>query len=310
MMSIRHWKAEMREVVIAAPGVRDLVGESPVWDPRSGSLYWVDIIGRVIRALDPATGVTRAFKTQDFPTAIGLCQTPGQAVVAFAAGVALVDLDTGAVTPFATLPGEPEGNRLNEGAVGPDGAFWVGTMQTNLNPDGSMRKMDRSSGAFYRVGPDRSVQRVTDPCFGITNTLAWDVARGRMYLGDTLAQSLFATDWPVNDAKPAPLRPHSAVTTDGYPDGSCIDEDGYLWNARYAGRCLLRIAPTGEVASRIAMPAENITACCFGGPDLSTLYVTTAANQLSEDMLSDPFQGALLAVEPGVRGPAPYLFGV
>ena len=289
---------------------RCVVGESPVFDPRTGALYWVDIVGREILTLDVSSGALTAVKTSDFPTAIGLCDTPGLAVVAFADGVRLWTIGTTAFETFVTLHDEPSGNRLNEGAVGPDGNFWVGSMQTNLNADGSMRDMDRSSGAWHVVRPDRTTRRVTPHCFGISNTLVWALDGTSLILGDTLEQTLYRTDWPVPDARDAALEPWAVTREHGFPDGACLDAEGYLWNARYAGGCLLRYAPDGTLDRKLDLPATNITACGFGGPDFATLFVTTAANQLDEAALANPHEGALLAIDVGVNGqPSPH-FGL
>lgn len=297
----------MAAVEIRSGEHRSVVGESPVFDPRTGALHWVDIIGCEILTLDVASGARSAVGTGDFPTAIGLCETPGLAVVAFASGVFLWTIGTAEFEPFATIDDEPSGNRLNEGAVGPDGSFWVGSMQTNLNADGSMRDMDRSSGALHVIRPDRTARRVTPYRFGISNTLVWTLDGASLIVGDTLEQTLYRTDWPVPNAQDAELEPWATTRERGFPDGSCLDAEGYLWNARYGGRCLLRYAPDGSLDRVLDLPATNITACGFGGPDLATLFVTTAANQLDETALENPHEGALLAINVGVRGlPSPY----
>ncbi|MCY4238178.1 MAG: SMP-30/gluconolactonase/LRE family protein [Rhodospirillaceae bacterium] len=299
----------MGDVSIACEAYRTIVGESPVWDDRTGVLYWVDIVGKSILALDPMTGKANAWETEDFPTAIGLCKTDGKAVVAFAGGVSTWEIGTDRLAPFATIDDDPDGNRLNEGAIGPDGAFWIGTMQTNLNPDGSMREMDRSSGALYRIAPDGTVRRMTEHIFGISNTLVWDEARGQMIFGDTLRQTLFRMIWPVGEGMQA-LEEWAVTTGHGSPDGSCIDDDGCVWNARYAGGRVIRHNPDGSVIGQLELPATNITACAFGGEDRRTLYVTTATNQLSEAALANPHEGALLAADVGVAGPKTYRFEI
>ncbi|MBY6115556.1 SMP-30/gluconolactonase/LRE family protein [Mameliella alba] len=294
----------MPQIRIACPH-RTVVGESPVYDPRTGALHWVDILGKAILTLrDDALTVTAA---PDFPTAIGLCRDKGTAIVAFAGSVSLWQIGTDRFTPFARIEDEPDGNRLNEGAVAPDGSFWVGTMQSNFDASGTMRDMDRNSGAFHRVAPDGSVTRLTDHRFGITNTLVWDKPRGHVIFADTLAQALYRAPWPNNG--PLAVTPFAVTQQDGFPDGSCIDAEGHVWNARYAGGCLLRFAPDGSLDRRVPLPATNITACAFGGEGLRTLYVTTATNQLDASALSRPEQGALLALDVGVAGCPSPLFG-
>ena len=89
----------------------------------------------------------------------------------------------------------------------------------------------------------------------------------------------------------------------GYCDGSTIDADGYLWNARFAGSCLIRFAPDGRVDRVVELPVTNPTCCCFGGPDLRTLYVTSARFGLSPEQLArNPAEGAILAIDAGVAG--------
>ena len=299
----------MNNVEISGGRRRTIVGESPVWDEHTGRLYWVDIIGKTILSFDPATSQSGIWETPDFPTAIGLCDSRNMAVIAFAGGVSLWEVGTNRFVPFATIDDDPPGNRLNDGAVGPDGAFWVGTMQTNLNPDGSMRDIDRSSGALYRIGVDGSVRRITPHEFGISNTLAWNEAHGTMIFGDTLRHTLFRLDWPVGAGMPE-LREWAVTNEHGFPDGSCMDDKGFLWNARYAGGRLLRYSSDGVMESQVELPATNITACTFGGKEFSTLFVTTATNELSPEDLQNPCEGALLALDVGVSGPRTYRFGV
>ena len=212
--------------------------------------------------------------------------------------------------PFVRLEDEPEVNWLNEGAVSPDGDFWIGTMQTNLNPDGSMREMDRSSGAIHVVRPGGTTRQVTEHAYGIANTLAWDEERGRLIFGDTLARTFYSVAWPVEEIGLARPTEWAATEHSGYPDGSCMDAEGYLWNARYAGGCLLRIAPDGSLDRKVILPATNITAYTFGGPGFATLYITTATNQLDEVALSNPHEGALLALDVGVTGKPDPRFGL
>jgi sugar lactone lactonase YvrE len=89
----------------------------------------------------------------------------------------------------------------------------------------------------------------------------------------------------------------------GLPDGSAIDAEGFLWNCRWGGGCVIRFDPDGEVDRVVELPVDNVTSCAFGGPDLGTLYITTACTGLSEAALArTPQAGGLFACRPGVRG--------
>jgi sugar lactone lactonase YvrE len=93
----------------------------------------------------------------------------------------------------------------------------------------------------------------------------------------------------------------------GVPDGSAIDEEGFVWNCRYFGHCLVRFAPSGEVDRVVEMPVKNITNCVFGGSGLRTLFVTTAA---IADGGGDCRAGGVFAVDAGVRGLPENLFRI
>lgn len=89
----------------------------------------------------------------------------------------------------------------------------------------------------------------------------------------------------------------------GVPDGSCIDADGCLWNARFGGARVIRIAPDGSVDAEVALPVTNPTSCTFGGPEMPTPFVTSARFGLSaKDLESNPLEGALLGVDLAYSG--------
>src|SRR5688572_24645269 len=127
----------------------NIVGESPVWCERTQRLFWVDIGERAIHSLELETGEHLRWRTPTFVTSIGM-REDGGAVVGLERDVTLWDYGKDFVAVGCAEPDLPD-NRLNDGRVGPDGAFWVGTMQNNLAPDGSARAMNRASGAFYRI---------------------------------------------------------------------------------------------------------------------------------------------------------------
>ena len=92
----------------------------------------------------------------------------------------------------------------------------------------------------------------------------------------------------------------------GHPDGSCVDAEGFLWNAEYSGRRLTRYAPDGRTDRTVELPCTHATCCCFGGENLDTLYVTTATPSKDTPAAMD---GGLLALNVGVRGLPEAAFG-
>jgi sugar lactone lactonase YvrE len=176
------------EVILDAA---DIVGESIVYDDRRDALLWVDIGGKRIHRLFLNDHRRELWPTPDFPTSIGL-RADGGAIVGLRDRVSLWDYGDEFRTLVVVEPDLPD-NRLNEGRVGPDGAFWVGTMQNNLQPDGSPKEMTRDSGALYRVEPDGEVIQLTPREFGIANTMAW-TADGRFLTADTARNMIYTYD--------------------------------------------------------------------------------------------------------------------
>ena len=286
----------------------DIVGESIVYDDRSDALLWVDICGRRIHRLQLRDGAHETWPTPEFVTSIGL-RHDGGAIVGLTKRVVLWDFDDRFET-FAGIEPDVPDNRLNEGCVAPDGSFWVGTMQSNLAEDGSPKDITASTGALYRIGPDGQVTQLTGAEFGITNTLAW-TTDGRLLMADTLANTIFQFKHDVAGARLTGRRVFSAGFDRGFPDGSTLDAHGYLWNCRVAGgSCLARYAPDGTLDRIVELPCSWPTSCTFGGPDLATLFVTSARFTMSpEHLTAHPQEGAVFAVHAGVEGEAAHRFG-
>lgn len=280
---------------------RDCVGESIVWDERSGSLFWVDIVGKRIHRLRLSSGEHQQWATPDFVTALGL-REDGGALVSFTKSICLWDFDEH-FEPFVEIEPALPGNRINECVVAPDGSYWVGTMQNNIAADGAPQAMDANTGAYYRVESGGKVTPLTGAIFGITNTMAW-TADGRFLTADTLANEIYTYAYD-DRAKKLDVRSLFASGPDrGVPDGSCLDAEGYLWNCRVGGgACLARFAPDGALDRIVELPCSSPTSCTFGGPDLRTLYVTSARFAMSPEHLKNyPHEGNVWALDVGVAG--------
>ena len=284
----------------------DIVGESLVWDAPRGRLVWVDIIGRRVQALTLKSGLHQIWPLAGRPTSIGLCDN-GSAILGMERHICRWNW-AGAPLPLVEVEPDAPQNRLNEGVVGPDGAFWVGTMENNIADDDSAQDMTVPSGRLYRYAPDGALNRISDDVFGITNTLAWP-APDQLITADTLANEVYG--YRIENGRLTARRTLLAGFTRGLPDGSCLDAEGFLWTARVAGgACLTRIDPKGRIERVVDLPCSWPTSCAFGGPDLATLYVTSARfTQMTTHLAAHPQEGGLFALEPGPRGLLPHRFG-
>jgi sugar lactone lactonase YvrE len=283
----------------------NVVGESAVYDDQRGALLWVDIAGKRIHRVLLGEKRHEIWPAPDFPTSIGLRADRG-AILGLRDRVVLWDYG-GDFRTFAVIEPDLPDNRLNEGRVGPDGAFWIGTMENNLHTDGSPKAMSRSSGAIYRVDQDGYVSQLTPREFGITNTMAW-TTDGRFLTADTKLNEIYAYDLCAGVL--SNKRVFGPPLDRGAPDGSCLDVMGRLWNCRVAGgACIACIRPDGALDQFVDTPCTWPTSCAFGGPDFATLYVTSARlTMTAEHIGAHPEEGALFALEVGVRGRAEHRF--
>jgi sugar lactone lactonase YvrE len=167
-----------------------------------------------------------------------------------------------------------------------------------MNADGSPVKSGGADGVLFRVDPDGSVSEWKRG-IGTSNTLAWSPDQTRFYFADTRLNTVYVYDYDAATGAIAGERTFFAGFTRGRPDGSAMDSEGCLWNCRYAGGCVVRIAPDGSIDRVIEMPATNITSCTFGGADYKTLYVTSASLGAPP---GDRLGGGLFAIQTGVVG--------
>jgi sugar lactone lactonase YvrE len=286
---------------------RNIVGESIIWSPAEQALYWVDIVGSAIHRLDPATGAHRQWATPELPTSIGL-RRDGGFIVGLRQRVVLWSPD-GAFETLAVPEPDLPGNRLNEGVVAPDGSFWVGTMQDNIGADGGPKPAPDRTGRLYRISPEGEVTPLSAEPFGITNTMVW-LDDGSFVTADTTTDALLRFDY--DEASQRLTHPRALVESPGrgLPDGSTRDAAGAIYNCRVAGgSSIARISASGEV-DLIELPCASPTSCTFGGPELQTLYVTSARFGMSEaELQKRPHEGGLFAVHLGTRGLPSHSFG-
>lgn len=287
---------------------RNVVGESLIWDDRRNRLVWVDIIGRRIHAINPDGTGHQSWQTPDIVTSIGL-REDGGAIVGLRKFVALWNWG-GSFEHLADVEPDMPGNRLNEGVVGPDGAFWVGTMQNNIGADDAPVDITADTGRLYRVSADGSVTRLSDDTFGITNTLVWP-HETMLVTADTTKNEIYRYRWDAQAQRLLDRRVILAGHERGLPDGSCGDADGMVWNARVVGgNCVMRLSPDGTIDRLVELPCSWPTSCAFGGPGLDTLFVTSARFTMDDAHLAaHPIEGGLFALRTGVVGKPAYRFG-
>ena len=289
----------MAEPICVAPA-GDWTGEGAVWHAEERAVYWVDINRFLIHRFDPATGTVKSWFFTEPPTALGLTDRADTLVVALASKIILWQPANDARADFAHPHHESPNVRFNDGRPDPAGNFWAGTMQNNVADNGSDIPITTRPGRLFRINRDGS-SSVEKTGIGITNTFCWSPDNRYFYCGDTLANTISVWDYDLGTGKIANERSFFAGFERGSPDGSAIDSDGYLWNARYGGACVVRVSPQGKVDRIVEMPVAAVTTCTFGGPHLKTLYITTAGGGVGMTR-GERFAGGLFTLDVDVPG--------
>jgi L-arabinonolactonase len=270
----------------------DLLGESCIWSVREEALYWIDIRGKMLRRFVHRTGRTDSFPLPEMAGSIALRRNGGL-LVAMQSNISSFDPKTGTLQPVAYPDESIPNQRFNDGRCDRQGRFWAGTIDdVGRGP----------CGTLYRLGPDRILVPVLTHVT-IPNSLAWSPDGTTMYFSDTTSYTITAYDFDTASGMPSRPREFARTTPPATPDGSTVDAEGYFWNAEYDGWRVVRYAPDGRVDRVIELPVKRPTCCAFGGPDLATLFVTTASQRLTEEeRAAQPLSGCLLALDVGIRG--------
>ena len=275
------------------------LGEGPFWNPLLGQLFWFDILEKTLFAANDAGTVINRWLFDEFVTAAAIIDTDTLAVASETA-ILRFDLRTGKSSVLTPLEEDIPGNRSNDGRINPAGGLWIGTMEhAEHYYSGSVYQY--REGKLKRLFGDIRVPNST--CFSPDGTIA--------YFTDTPTKINMQRKIDPRTGEPLGYWSNFADTSGdpGAPDGSVVDAEGYLWNARWGGYRVIRYAPDGRVDREVHVPASNVTCPAFGGADLKTLYITTASKTLSAEQLAQqPHAGSVFAIPLDVTGlPDPLL---
>lgn len=272
---------------------RQIVAEGPLWDDEKQLLYTVDILGRTVRT----TNLDTLEHTEvSYPQEIGCIALKKDGGLMAAMRDGIYDcLPDGTVRPVC-IPEKLKGRRFNDGKVGPDGRFYVGTTDA------------AHKGAFYRLDPDGGFTELLSD-IGCSNGLAWNSDCRTLYYVDSPERRIEAFDFDISSGSISNRRTVMECPSDvGEPDGMTIDSEDKLWLAVWGAHCFYRLDPEKKcVLETVCMPTEKVSCCGFAGKDMKTLVITTASKDISPE--SEPDAGMTFAAEPGVTGVKAWRFG-
>lgn len=265
---------------------RCVLGEGPLWHPEAQALYWFDILGK--RMHRKGAGEEAVWQFDEYVSAAGWVDAD-RLLVASSSRLFLFDTATGQSEDIVAMEAVNPVTRSNDGRADPQGGFWIGTMGVGLEP---------GVGAYYRyykgelrqLWDNWSIPNAT--CFSPDGTLA--------YFSDTPRRIIWQVrldgdGWPEGEPEV-----FVDLNADGLnPDGAVVDADGTLWNAQWGAGCVSGYDRQGRLVERLSVPAVQATCPAFGGPDLSTLYVTSAAEGRPD---TDTSAGCTFALATGLTG--------
>lgn len=267
------------------------LGESPVWCDMTQQLYYVDILqNRLIRYI-PDQDVSLIDPLPFLASAVILTTQKWVVILISDKGLFYFDILTKTFSKLADYPDKIDYTRPNEGAVSPDGDIIFGTMPYKL-------ATNETKGCWYQFDSKCNlISRIGAPVI-IPNTLCW--YQNLLFFADSQKRTMYVSDNNMQTFE------SFFIDQEGIsPDGSTITNDGELWNAKWGASKLACYSIKKDHKREITLPTLNPTSCCFGGEDLSTLYVTSSTLDIDNP---DQNQGCLLAISDVGRGQKPNRF--
>ncbi|HEV7814214.1 MAG TPA: SMP-30/gluconolactonase/LRE family protein [Janthinobacterium sp.] len=279
------------------------LGEGVLWCERSQQVYWTDIHAARLHACHPGSGAHGEWTMPERLCCFALTADENVLLLGLESGLAFFNLQTRVLLPICDVEADLPTTRINDGRCDRQGRFVFGTL------DEAPRR--QAIGSFYRLNHDLTLERLPLPKVAISNSICFSPDGGAMYFCDSVVKTIYRWDaYASGDASAI------SVFTDlaggqASPDGSTVDADGHLWNAQWGAARVVRYTPAGQAECMLHLPVSQPSCICLGGADLNDLFVTTAQESLSPDMLAgEPLAGGLFHTRlDGVRGLPEVRFG-
>lgn len=247
--------------------VGNTLGECVIWDHRQQCLYWTDILAKQFYRWD-FNGQPSRYPCPQGLCSFGLSTHQDWLIAAFDSGFAFFHPLSGQVLPLTQVEANQQHTRMNDGRVDRQGRFWAGTMRKKNSPQ---------CGALYRLEDNYQAKKMLDDVH-IANSLCWSPDAKIMYFADSAKQVISRSDFDPQSGEFKNSQPWITTPAGAFPDGSCIDSEGFLWNAQWGSATVKRYDPSGQLVLTLDIPCEQPSCVCFGGPNLNHLFVTSAAD--------------------------------
>jgi sugar lactone lactonase YvrE len=280
------------ELIQTIPAENTL-GESVLWDVEAQALWWTDIQERRLFRYDWEGRSLDRFQTPERVGSFGLVAGSDKLVVAFESGFALYDPVSAEAEWLARPQSHVPGIRFNDGRVDRQGRFWAGTMA----------EADSAKGKANLYCLDaKGHARARESGITISNSLCWSPDGRLLYFADSPKHAINVYDFDVANGEILNRRLFARLPENAFPDGSTVDAQGYLWNAEWGAGRVTRHAPDGSIERALEVPATQPTCMAFGGPDLDLLFVTSARENLSAEVLAKEPAGDVFVYKTDIKG--------
>lgn len=269
------------------------LGEGPTYDPATDTLFWFDIVGKKLLEKRIGGGETIVRDLPEMMSALAVVNDGNQLLFG-ESGLSLRDVKTGAITPYLPVEADNPVTRSNDARVHPCGAFWIGTMG---------KKAERGAGSIYWFFKGEVRRLVSD--ISITNSICFSPDGTVAYYTDTMENLLYRIPCDPETGLPTGEKQlffdHSGQP--GGLDGSVVDAEGVLWNARWGAACLDAYSPDGRRIRTISLPTRQPSCPAFIGAAADRLAVTSAWEHMDEAARkADPQAGMTLLLDLPVKG--------
>ena len=268
------------------------LGEGPYWDDAQQELYFVDITNKQVKIFSPSDSSVKTIKFDQEVSAVFLDQK-SELIVAARDGVFTASQDGALKTLLAPIEADDPSIRTNDAKCDSTGRMWVGTMAFDFTP---------GVAALFTLD-SKGLKQVV-PVLTIANGLGWSRDQKSMYFIDSPTGRVDIFDCDLQSGELKNRRP--LITFDaaaGIPDGLTTDEDGGIWVAFFGGGEVSRYDPSGELTHVVTLPVKQVTSCCFGGKDMTELFITTARYAMnSESLAKEPLAGSLFKLSTTFKG--------
>ncbi len=265
------------------------LGEGPLWHPLEKKVYWTDIHRKTLYQYDPATGQHAPLDYEGTMVGGFTFQADGSLLLFREGGNVAVWRD-GEITKtvLETIPGE-ENRRFNDVWADPEGRVYCGTLGYKDEP-----------GGFFMLDTDGTVTKLID-VVKCSNGMGMTPDLKGLYYTETFEQTIWLFDYDRATGGLSNKRAFVQIPKEnGFPDGMKTDAEGRVWSAHWEGWGVTCFGPDGKIVKQIKVPAKCTTSVCFGGEDLSQMYITSAGGE--DRKANGEYAGALIRVDPGGRG--------